>query len=387
MKPGGWQQLVNGVHSKDSGHGWRWLIPGECSLVDFSPKFFCETLHSLYAANKLKFGIETSFGEQSDPLPSGVEITGHHKKKSKPTIQATRSSGLINPIDQPTHFDTHKDARGMHRGSGDLGDVGLAIPPPGCDVLTDRYCHLHQFSGDLWHGRPILTFVGDSIVGGQLQALLLSPAQLRTAVDPGNSFKSFCGVSIHSFRSDRLSVIDKPRDPVLWVEAVCRSTVAVVNSGAHANGLKGFTSALLAGAQALERRCGEGIRKGRPLVMFRTTPEGNPWCNSKENPHLSDMNEWSKETWRIISGEVLPPDPEMFKLQWHWQLFQAYNEAAAKILRPLGVKMLDVVPMTRLRPSYDWNTRPGKKLDCLHGNLAVHEWNTLLVNAIAADLC
>jgi hypothetical protein len=44
---------------------------------------------------------------------------------------------------------------------------------------------------------------------------------------------------------------------------------------------------------------------------------------------------------------------------------------AAKMLAPLGVQMLDVVPMTRLRPTVDWNFRTGNNLDCLHGNPAV----------------
>ena len=67
---------------------------------------------------------------------------------------------------------------------------------------------------------------------------------------------------------------------------------------------------------------------------------------------------------------------------------QVYNEAARGILAPLGVEPLDVVAMTRLRPSLDWKDwREGKHLDCLHGNAAVHEWNTMLVNALAADLC
>lgn len=52
-----------------------------------------------------------------------------------------------------------------------------------------------------------------------------------------------------------------------------------------------------------------------------------------------------------------------------------------------GIKVIDVVPMTRLRPPHDWGQRPGKKLDCLHGNAAVAEWNTLILNSIAADVC
>ena len=36
---------------------------------------------------------------------------------------------------------------------------------------------------------------------------------------------------------------------------------------------------------------------------------------------------------------------------------------------------------------YPTDFRAGKPIDCLHGNGAVHEWNTLTLNAIAALLC
>ena len=67
---------------------------------------------------------------------------------------------------------------------------------------------------------------------------------------------------------------------------VCKATVALVNYGAHANGVSDFTKEITAAAAALERECGDAIRgPGRPQVFFRTTPEGNPWCNSKEPEH------------------------------------------------------------------------------------------------------
>ena len=49
--------------------------------------------------------------------------------------------------------------------------------------------------------------------------------------------------------------------------------------------LKSFRSDLTAAAAALEAACGDGIRAGRPRVLFRTTPEGNPWCNSRDPSH------------------------------------------------------------------------------------------------------
>ncbi len=49
---------------------------------------------------------------------------------------------------------------------------------------------------------------------------------------------------------------------------------------------------------------------------------------------------------------------------------------------------MDVVPMTRLRPTLDWRRWPEmKEFDCLHGNAAVDQWSTLLINALAAGLC
>jgi len=102
--------------------------------------------------------------------------------------------------------------------------------------------------------------------------------------------------------------------------------------------------------------------------------EGNPWCNTKlsaqENNQYWNMSAWSSFTWSIISGKKPPPD-NLFKLSWSWGKFQAYNMIAAKMLAPLGVQMLDVVPMTRLRPTVDWGIRSGKNIDCLHGNPAV----------------
>ncbi len=99
------------------------------------------------------------------------------------------------------------------------------------------------------------------------------------------------------------------------------------------------------------------------------------------------MTEWSETAWRVISGEKPPPNPGLFKLEWNWKLFQLYNELAVSAFRPVGVRIIDIVALTRLRPTYDWRARPGEKFDCLHGNSAVHEWNTVFMNVAAADLC
>jgi hypothetical protein len=327
---GEWKQILEGVDPYDTGNGWRWRLPGECSLVDFTPEFLCDSMHALYARQK-KFGSQSLFDD--DP---------------------GRSVDDSLTLNMSVNVDNHNSQK------------------------TNQF-----FSDPHWHGRPVLVFVGDSIVGGQLHSLYLSPSKLRPVIDHigKDGFSSVCGVTVRSFRSDRL------KDIVPWAEGVCRSTVSIINYGAHALDFNNFISDLSMGASSLNRKCGNAIRSGRVRVYFRTTPEGNPWCNSKEHTHPANMSVWSEETWRVLSGERPPPDPDLFKLEWRWNLFQKFNEAAIKLLRPMGIHVMDVVPMTRLRPTTDWGQRPGKSFDCLHGNAAVHEWNTLLANVIAADMC
>lgn len=119
------------------------------------------------------------------------------------------------------------------------------------------------------------------------------------------------------------------------------------------------------------------MRASKHARMHAPT-EGNPWCNTELNvqgsKQLWNMSAWSEVTWKILSGAKPPPD-ELFKKSWSWDKFQAFNMIAAKLFAPLGVQMLDVVPMTRLRPTLDWGIRAGKPIDCLHGNSAVRSLN------------
>jgi hypothetical protein len=276
----------------------------------------------------------------------------------------------------------------------------------------------------------VLDTNSDSILSGQLTALYLSSSKLRNL--PHSSIENgrhhlICDVEIRTFRSDRLlhKHINGETNP--WLENVCAATVAVINYGAHAKDVNGFVRDLVNAVDALDQACGDRIRDPDmpPRLLFRTTPEGNPWCNTRASEHqsLADMRTWSNHTWRVLSGEFPPPDPNLYRMRWHWDYFQNYNRIAASLMRnKLGAEVLDVVPMTRLRPSLDWGQRPGNEVDCLHGivavhikpfafflsacylttvlvmhidastiyvagNAAVHEWNTLLLNALAADLC
>ena len=82
----------------------------------------------------------------------------------------------------------------------------------------------------------------------------------------------------------------------------CSSDVAVINTGAHSAGLAGFEEDLSLAFGELLRRCGAGVRAGLPLVFFRTTPEGNPFCNSPEHRDPgSSMDRWAATTWYVAT--------------------------------------------------------------------------------------
>ena len=103
----------------------------------------------------------------------------------------------------------------------------------------------------------------------------------------------------------------------------------------------------------------------------------------------------------VCGRAELPPGHPPFKRHWRWDLFQAFNAATADILRHsphddaqssgggsvADIGLIDVVPMTRLRPPVGWKARPRKPLDCLHGDPAAAEWNELVVNVLASSLC
>ena len=96
------------------------------------------------------------------------------------------------------------------------------------------------------------------------------------------------------------------------------------------------------------------------------------------------MNDWEREVWRVINGStpVAAGQPN-FSKDWHWDLYQRLNVNAEAVLHRHGVTIVDVVPMSRLRPIHGWETYdPKKPLDCLHGDPASRDWNELVVNAL-----
>lgn len=244
-------------------------------------------------------------------------------------------------------------------------------------------------------GSPYIVFVGDSLVGGQFGSLWSSTVLLRGApgevMHAANSTHEACGVRTRSWRTDRLKqTVKHSGAPDSWVEEVCfKATVAVVNTGAHASGQDGFEADFRAALDRLLEVCGEGIRRGVPTVFFRTTAEGNPWCNTVGHVPPPSMDAWDEDTWLVLTGDRPAPPDKLFNPAWHWREFQSYNRYARLALEGTGIRLLDVVPMTRLRPTDDWGQTDfrGKPIDCLHGNGAAHEWNTLIINSIAALVC
>ena len=248
---------------------------------------------------------------------------------------------------------------------------------------------------------PKFTMVGDSVAIQHRHAVVLElktkgkpepPWQATSSGSRGQQAYCDSSVNFEFFRADMLEEDagvsvngTNTRVPLKWVQAVCASNLAVVNFGAHAKSVPIFNQTLSAAAARLTEECGDDIRSGSVKVFFRTTPEGTPFCNYPErDAYLDDMASWRNHVWPILTGQRTSAEAKTHET---WHLFQHYNYIASSILQPLGVGILDVVPMTRLRRTDDWLRHKGISLDCLHGNMAVPEWNSLLLSAVYADMC
>ena len=215
-----------------------------------------------------------------------------------------------------------------------------------------------------------LTVVGDSIVGGQLNNLR---SMLRN--DLG-------GVEVCSVRKDDLKVEEGSLSP--WVREVCTADVALINTGAHYHSVEKFEERLRMALKTLKQACPETLDAGR--VFFRTTAEGNPLCKSPAHKAFRDMADWDANVMTVINGSKPPPEDALYQPGWHWDKFKYFNAVASRLAPLYNVTLLDVVPMTRLRP-FSQTPSKNSKLDCLHGNPATSEWNTVFFNALAATAC
>ena len=103
-----------------------------------------------------------------------------------------------------------------------------------------------------------------------------------------------CDADVAFLRADRL----RERDLAKGQQAaypVCRADLLIVNTGAHYPDLKPFAQDLRAFLRSLNETC-----PTRPVTVFRTTPEGNPLCNSKQS--VSDAADWEAKVWTVMNG-------------------------------------------------------------------------------------
>lgn len=125
-----------------------------------------------------------------------------------------------------------------------------------------------------------------------------------------------------------------------WEGALTPETLLVIlNRGAHYEPdelfLRGWEAALRIARQ----------RAPNALVVARTTPPGAPNCNHYRKPVAK------------------PPAPVAYNSAFHWQDFPRQNDLLRKLVADSfsGVLLLDVVPLSMLRP----DARRGGG-DCLH---------------------
>lgn len=149
------------------------------------------------------------------------------------------------------------------------------------------------------------------------------------------------------------------------------STLLIVNSGVHFHEVKKFTIEMDSFITQLINVSKSLLSKGRTdHVVFRTSVPGHASCQKYKRPL---------------------EDPSQFHLsrKFEWHLVPEYNKYAKKSLTAervtsrLKVSMLDVYPMTILRPD-GHRARPGRVPDCLHYYLpgVVDWWNHLLISEL-----
>jgi hypothetical protein len=324
-------------------------------------------------------GVETS--SKSRALCAAVG-------KYEPFQSGMESPALIQRFDGPSFF--------SYEGEWVLqgGDYHYSIRPP-CELLPMKRELVSRVLEKLRHLRRSsvvvrVVMVGDSIMIRQSESMR---QQLKAAV--GDAF-----FKVEFFRSDKLDV-RRSRDRA-WLEAGCKADLLVLNTGAHfSRDQLEFKDRLGAAIHAINISSSSASGGKRPpLVLFRTTPEGNPLCNSRGG--VLTARQWESEVWAVINGsKPVPPGDPYFSRGWHWDQFQHYNAIAQRIAARYDfLHVVDVVGMARIHPTpQNWiidttttaadkkrGSNKKKPLDCLHSNPAVPTYNTLIFNVLDAIL-
>ena len=186
-----------------------------------------------------------------------------------------------------------------------------------------------------------------------------------------------CDADVAFLRADRLRERDLAKGQQ-EAYPVCKADALLVNTGAHYPDVRPFSQDLTKFLRSLNATC-----PTTPFTIFRTTPEGNPLCNSK-----MVVRDWEAQVWSVLNGSrPVPNDALSFSRGWHWDLFQRYNAEAARIIAAYDwITVADVATMARRVPTGGWERRPGKPKDCLHGSPAVPWNNALVLNVLDAVL-
>ena len=186
-----------------------------------------------------------------------------------------------------------------------------------------------------------------------------------------------CDADVAFLRADRLRERDLAKGQQ-EAYPVCKADALLVNTGAHYPDVRPFTQDLTKFLRSLNDTC-----PTTPFTIFRTTPEGNPLCNSKQV-----VRDWEAQVWSVLNGtRPVPTDALSFSRGWHWDLFQRYNAEALRLVAQYDwITIADVAAMGRRVPTGGWVARPGKPKDCLHGSPAVPWYNALVLNVLDAVL-
>ena len=141
--------------------------------------------------------------------------------------------------------------------------------------------------------------------------------------------------------------------------AIRRADVIVVNRGLHYRPDEELEAGLTVALKYLRLLAPE------TLLAVRSTPAGHPQCSRYEVP---------------LSG------PQVFNgaIPFRWDLLPRQQGIAERVAVSVGAVLLDVVPMTVLRPDQHKASRDGKQLDCVHYCVPgpVDGWAQLLLNAL-----
>mmetsp|Transcript_20640 Transcript_20640/g.30334 ORF Transcript_20640/g.30334 Transcript_20640/m.30334 type:complete len:814 (+) Transcript_20640:44-2485(+) len=241
-----------------------------------------------------------------------------------------------------------------------------------------------------------ILFVGDSLMWHMAQSMHKLLGATDDA-DDGRSVKSWTvpfqcpngsyEIQIQAVRNDELNNIEKePTDikkPNCEQKGFCMPwlreymsnpvpTVVVANAGAHIQDITRFRDAFDSFVETVDAN-------GRPddIFFFRTTVPGHRDCMKEGIAPYNNFREYQERETK----------------KWNWNMLMKHNDYVDRTLNDrkargsgrIQIEMLDVIPMTVLRPdghasSKDCANQCDRKDDCLHYSLPGPPdwWNHLL---------